>query len=107
MAKALRVVLILLCIGFVAMPYVNATDGLYTNEGQAMKFVWSEVLTGDCTDRDIQKDFEDDGESPCVEPLGFASQDLIPIVIGALIVFSQLFLMFHHLQIVIRSFFYN
>ena len=73
------------------MPYVNATDGLYTNDGQPMKFVWSEVLTGDCDDRDIQKHFEEDGKSPCVEPLGFSSQDLIPIVIGAFIALSQLF----------------
>ena len=89
MARALRVVLILLCLGLIAIPYVNATSGFHTHEDKEMKFIWSEVLMGDCDERGINQDYEQDGESTCVEPLGVDSQDVIPIAIGLLVGFMQ------------------
>ena len=44
---------------------------------------------GDCDERGINQDYEQDGESPCVEPLSVDSQDVIPIVIGLLVGFMQ------------------
>ncbi len=89
MARALRVVLVLLCIGLIAIPYVNATSGFHTHAGKEMKFIWSEVLMGDCDERGINQDYEQDGASPCVEPLSVDSQDVIPIAIGFLVGFLQ------------------
>jgi len=76
-------------LGLVAIPYVNATSGFHTQGGQQMKFIWSEVLMGECDERGISQDYETDGESPCVEPLSVDSQDVIPIAIGLMVGFMQ------------------
>jgi hypothetical protein len=89
MAKALRLVVMVLCLGMIALPYVNATSGFYSHEGTQMKYIWSKVLAGECDERTIANDFEDDGKSPCVTNLGFASQDLVPIIIGLLVLILQ------------------
>ena len=89
MAKALRLVVMVLCLGMIALPYVNATSGFYSHEGTQMKYIWSKVLAGECDERTIANDFEDDGKSPCVDNLGFASQDLVPIIIGLLVLILQ------------------
>ena len=44
---------------------------------------------GDCDERGINQDYEQDGESPCIEPLSVDSQDVIPIVIGLIVGLMQ------------------